>query len=134
MACTGGRRAHRGRLGCVETRPRGNPRVARACVTHTFRGLRSGPPGPATSHPSAAEVQMRRFRSTVASVTPVALALQCPLAARAADTASSDPVAQRCDRFAAPLLDAAYGGPREPITAANREEALQACRQAASAQ
>jgi len=82
---------------------------------------------------SKTEEQMRRFRSTVASLTSLALALQAPLAARAADTTSSDPVAQRCDRFAAPLLDTQYGGPREPITAANRDEALQVCRQAASA-
>jgi TPR repeat protein len=96
---------------------------------------------------------MRTFRSTVASLTSLALALQAPLAVRAADTAASavppqlgaaaaiagpllaaqgDAVAQRCERYAAPRLDPQYGGPREPVTPANREEALQACGQAAA--
>ena len=98
---------------------------------------------------------MCRYRSTVAGLTSLALALQSPLPARAADTAASavrsqvevsaalaalllasqsDSVAQRCDRFSAPRLDSQYKGPREPINAANREEALSACQQAAGAQ
>jgi hypothetical protein len=77
---------------------------------------------------------MRRFRPTVASLTSLALALQAPLVARAADPVASSPAAQRCDRYAGPLLDPQYSGPHEPITAANRDEALQVCRQAASTQ
>ena len=76
---------------------------------------------------------MRRFRSNVASLTSLALALQAPLATHAADSAS-DLAAQRCDRFAAPRLDSDYSGPREPLSTANRDQALEACRQAASAQ
>ena len=77
---------------------------------------------------------MRRLRSTVASLTSLALALQAPLAAQAADSGTSDLAAQSCDRFAAPRLDTDYSGPREPISRVNRDQALEACRQAASAQ
>ena len=57
---------------------------------------------------------MRKFQSTVATITSLAVALQAPLVALAADSTSGNPVARRCDRLAAPIMDEAYSGPREP--------------------
>jgi len=107
--------------------------VAELPLRHPFSPWLRGPPR-FSALSSFAEEQMRRFRSTVASLTSLALAFQAPLAAQAADSGASDLAAQVCDRFAAPRLDTDYSGPREPISRVNRDQALEACRQAASAQ
>jgi len=96
-------------------------------LRHPFSPWLRGPPR-FSALSSFAEEQMRRFRSTGASLT--SLALQAPLAAQAADSGASDLAAQWCDRFTAPRLDTDYRGPREPISRANRDQALEASRQA----
>ena len=84
---------------------------------------------------------MRRiFRCSVAALTSLALGAHVPLSpvgaaameSRRFAPAENDEVARRCDVLAAPRSDRLYSGPREPITPANRAEALSVCQQAAS--
>ena len=82
-------------------RLRGNPRGDAPRGADTVRDLPAGPrarPGPSFD----AEEHMRRFRSTVATLASLALALPAPLATGAADGPSGDPVAQRCERYSTP--------------------------------
>ena len=78
---------------------------------------------------------MRVYRSFVAALTSLALALQVPLSALAAGLefgkAADDDVARRCDALAAPRTDPQYSGPRVAPADVDISEALRVCGQAA---
>jgi TPR repeat protein len=79
---------------------------------------------------------MRAYRSFVAALTSLALAVQAPLSALAAgadvtNKAANDDIAQRCDALAAPRTDPQYSGPRVAPGDVDVGEALRVCAQAA---
>ena len=80
---------------------------------------------------------MRAYRSFVAALTSLALALQAPLSALAASANfppdTNDANARRCDAFAAPRTDPQYSGPRAELNAGSMGEALRECEQEAEA-
>ena len=80
---------------------------------------------------------MRAYRSFVATLTSLALALQAPLSALAASAdfppATNDDIARRCDALAAPPFDRQYSGPRAELNEVSAGEALRVCAQAAEA-
>jgi TPR repeat protein len=81
---------------------------------------------------------MRAYRSFVAILTSLALALQAPLSALAAGAdlastntpATGDDIARRCDVFSS-AYDFQYSGPRTALDDATVAEALSVCAQAA---
>ena len=79
---------------------------------------------------------MRAYRSFVAAMTSLALALQAPLSALAAGAefgpATNDDIARRCDVFSS-VYDRQYSGPRTALDDNSVAEALRVCAQAAEA-
>ena len=79
---------------------------------------------------------MRAYRSFVATLTSLALALQAPLSALAAGAefapATNDDIARRCDVFAS-VFDTQYTGPRTALDETTAVEAMRVCAQAAEA-
>jgi len=79
---------------------------------------------------------MHTYRSFVATLTSLALALQAPLSALAAGAdfapAISDDIARRCDVFAS-VYDAQYTGPRTALDEVTAVEAIRVCARAAEA-
>src|SRR5664279_4945800 len=79
---------------------------------------------------------MRAYRSFVAALTSLALALQVPISALAAGAefapVINDDIARRCDVFSS-VYDSQYSGPRTALDDTTAAEALRVCAQAAEA-